>query len=121
MFWPSVVGFFTHPIAWFNPQVIRSAYSRLSALLNSTKERKDPKIPQPAYSLVSIAINPHFRGQGIGQVLMQAFEAEARARGAVALRLSTRPNNSAAIALYNSCGWQNVPNHRGLYFFKILS
>ncbi len=54
--------------------------------------------------LFSIARAPH-EPAGLGRVLLEACEAEARLRGCRALRLESRPDNSRALRLYESAGY----------------
>jgi ribosomal-protein-alanine acetyltransferase len=56
--------------------------------------------------LYSIAVDPEARGRGVGQALLEAAEAEARARGCVAVRLELRPDSAAALAMYKSRGYR---------------
>jgi len=120
MILPAILGYLTHPTAWANFRVLQSAWLRLRNLACRANVSSEPTIPTPAYSLVSIAVAPPFRGQRIGQALIHAFENAARARGAVAVRLTTRPENPAAIALYQTSGWQQLPYGRTLLYVKSL-
>src|SRR5690554_5183169 len=50
--------------------------------------------------IYSIAVNPNFQGQGLGEFLMQQAEVLALDAGSTALRLEVRSDNAAAINLY---------------------
>lgn len=63
--------------------------------------RKNSRIAR----LYSIAIAAHAAGKGLGRVLLGACEAEARARGALVMRLEVRPDNAAAIRLYQAMAY----------------
>jgi [ribosomal protein S18]-alanine N-acetyltransferase len=54
--------------------------------------------------LYSLAVDPHTRGQGLGEKLLQAVIASARVR-ADSLRLEVRVDNVAAIRLYEKHGF----------------
>lgn len=56
--------------------------------------------------LYSIAVDPGAARGGIGRRLLAAVEDDARARGALFLRLEVRQDNRPAIALYKSAGYQ---------------
>ena len=58
--------------------------------------------------LYSIAVGPHARGAGLGGALLAAAEADARARGRVAMTLEVRVDNPSAIALYERRGYVSV-------------
>ncbi|WP_137388142.1 GNAT family N-acetyltransferase/peptidase C39 family protein [Rhodoligotrophos defluvii] len=54
----------------------------------------------------SIAVAPFARGRKIGEHLMRALEACATERDALFMRLEVRPDNHAAIALYQRLGYR---------------
>ncbi|HSH28766.1 MAG TPA: GNAT family N-acetyltransferase/peptidase C39 family protein [Thiohalobacter sp.] len=56
--------------------------------------------------LYSIAVDPAARGRGLAQTLLTAAEVEAAGRGCVDMRLEVRPDNAAAIALYERLGYR---------------
>lgn len=65
--------------------------------------------------LYSIAVDPRWRGHGIAGRLMAAAEAEARARGARAMRLEVREDNADAIALYARRGYRPIGRRSDYY------
>ena len=58
--------------------------------------------------LYSLIVAPEARGRGLGARLLNAVEAEARARGCAELRLEVREDNAAAIRLYEQSGFARV-------------
>ncbi len=52
--------------------------------------------------LYSIAIHPDYRGKGISATLLQSLEEHAVDRGKILIRLEVKPDNKAAIHLYES-------------------
>lgn len=52
------------------------------------------------------------RRQGVAKALLQAAAAQAKARGAASLSLSTAHDNHAAQALYEALGWQRDTQFR---------
>jgi len=63
----------------------------------------------------SLAVDPELRGQGIAKTLLQAGEQAARDNGRFYLRLEVSVENSAAIALYRSLGFQQFGFYRDYY------
>lgn len=53
------------------------------------------------------------RGQGTGRALMDAIEAHAMARGMAALRLDTRGDDAAALALFRRRGYHEIADYNG--------
>jgi ribosomal protein S18 acetylase RimI-like enzyme len=61
----------------------------------------------------NVAVDEKLRRHGIGQQLMEAAISEARGRGAEALVLNVRPQNEAAIRLYEKVGFDKVDTEMG--------
>jgi ribosomal protein S18 acetylase RimI-like enzyme len=57
-------------------------------------------------AVTSLAVTATVARQGLGRQLTLFAEAQAKARGVRVLTLSTRPNNQAALALYESLGYR---------------
>ena len=56
--------------------------------------------------LYSIAVAQQASGRGLGRLLLAASEADAGQRGAAWMRLEVRPDNGAAIRLYQAMGYR---------------
>lgn len=65
--------------------------------------------------LGDLAVDPEFRGRGIGSFLLEASIETARRRGAEVLYLEVRESNRAARALYDGRGFQTVGRRPGYY------
>lgn len=96
--------------------------ARIAALPRRLLSRAgDPSAQTREASLLSICAHPGCRGLGVGSRLMRAFEAAARRAGCATMRLSVRPHNAAAIALYLKSGWSILRREPGgVYFAKPL-
>lgn len=57
--------------------------------------------------LSSIAVSPARAGQGLGGIMLDAAEAEAKAHGCTRLRLEVRADNGAGIRLYERHGYEH--------------
>lgn len=80
--------------------------------------RRPSSLPgQPvAAELLSMAVLPSRRGQGIGRRLVEAFVAEMLRRGVPSARVVVAAGNRAAIGTYQSCGFLHAGTlalHRG--------
>ena len=60
---------------------------------------------RPAAKLSAIVVGERHRGRGIGQALVAALEAEARARGCHVLFLTTAEHRAGAHAFYRRLGF----------------
>ena len=65
--------------------------------------------------LLTLAVDPARRRQGIGARLVESFAAAARARGAQRAYLEVAADNTAAIALYLQAGFAVCGRRRGYY------
>lgn len=55
--------------------------------------------------IYSVAVDPQWRGRGIGRRLVLAAEADARRRGCAGVALEVREDNAGARALYDDLGY----------------
>lgn len=65
--------------------------------------------------LLTLAVAPAARRQGLGARLVARFLAEARARGAESAFLEVAAGNAAALALYLAAGFAQAGRRRGYY------
>ena len=65
--------------------------------------------------VMSIAVEPEYRGQGIGTILFGELIKAVKLRGATAITLEVRPSNTAAIKLYESFKLRSVGRRKGYY------
>lgn len=65
--------------------------------------------------LLTIAVLPEARRQGLGRRLLAGFLAEAEARGAVRAFLEVHAENESAIALYRTAGFRPAGRRPGYY------
>ncbi len=65
--------------------------------------------------LLTLAVSPAARRRGLGRKLVARFLYQARLRGADRAFLEVSASNSAAIALYESAGFERAGQRRGYY------
>ena len=65
-------------------------------------------VADPTVPVLAIGVEKHYRGRGVGQLLMHELIGRARLRGVQAIDLTTGARNEAAVRLYHSCGFQDT-------------
>lgn len=107
---------FTMPRPW-RADEFRALLSspRVFALTEGTQGLLLGQVVVDEAELLTIAVYPTQRGQGMGRRLMQAFLAEAARRGATSAFLEVAADNAAALALYLACGFARTGQRRGYY------
>ncbi len=79
---------------------------------------------KPLVNVHDIAVDPDYRGRGVGKALFVAIEAEARAIGAAKVTLEVLSGNERAKGLYRSLGYGDyvLDPHMGqaLFWQKVL-
>jgi ribosomal-protein-alanine N-acetyltransferase len=68
-----------------------------------------------AAEVMTIAVSPRARRQGIGRRLMRALIAKAMAAGTRAVTLEVAVDSLPAISLYRSFGFEEIGRRRGYY------
>ena len=65
--------------------------------------------------ILTLAVAPHARGQGLGRALLQSAIARAAAMGADAMFLEVGADNPSALALYAGLGFAKVGMRKAYY------
>lgn len=65
--------------------------------------------------ILTLAVAPHARGQGLGRALLQAAINRARELGATTMFLEVGADNPAALALYAGLGFAKVGQRKAYY------
>lgn len=68
--------------------------------------------------LEELYVVPALRGRGIGRALLEAAMALAAERGAGRIELGTSEDDTAALALYKSCGFTNLEQGARMLFYE---
>ncbi|MBL4751875.1 MAG: ribosomal protein S18-alanine N-acetyltransferase [Amylibacter sp.] len=73
------------------------------------------RIAGPEVELLTLAVDPEHRRQGVAQALMKDFETQAKARGASDAFLEVAQDNTAATALYQQLGFTQAGYRKDYY------
>lgn len=73
------------------------------------------RLAMPEAELLSIAVDPHHQGRGVGRQLLAAHLAHLAAQGTREIFLEVEQGNSVAIGLYNHIGFVKVGERAGYY------
>ena len=65
--------------------------------------------------VMHVAVEPKFRGQGLGTLLFGALIEAVKLRGATSITLEVRPSNTPAVKLYENFGLKSVGRRKGYY------
>ena len=65
--------------------------------------------------ITNVAVFPEYRRRGVAEQLIAVFDNFARGNHLAFLTLEVRPSNAAAIALYQSFGFEEVGRRRNYY------
>jgi len=100
------------PSTWVIVAEVESDLAGLGALHVQNLVERD----EPGCEVAGLVVGDAFRRRGIGELLMEALEAEARRRGGSAMVLNTAHRRADAHAFYEALGYE----HTGRRYAKDL-
>jgi ribosomal-protein-alanine N-acetyltransferase len=111
------------PRSLYEREVTQGRFSRYHVIAPAAAETGlPPLLGQGGYWLmgeeahiVTIAVDPAWRGHKLGKWLLLTLLAEARRRGAEIVTLEVRPSNTTALALYRKIGFVQIGQRRRYY------
>jgi ribosomal-protein-alanine N-acetyltransferase len=107
--------FRAHPRPWSAAEIEDLLSSQLNVLLQRPQGFLIGRTVADEAELLTVAVSPNARRQGVARDLLAEFSDTARERGAVEAFLEVASDNDAARALYLSDGWANVGLRRNYY------
>lgn len=96
-----------HPWLIFNPLVtdrIKMAF-KIKKIAANALPSDLKQVKTKSFGVLSIAVDPQIQGKGVGKLLMDAVEVEAKTKGFEQLHLTVHPANTQAVEFYLRCGW----------------
>ncbi len=106
---------FTLPAPWSEAEIAATCASPFNFVLIRETGFLLGKVVAGEAELLTIAVDPEARRQGTGRALVEAFLAEARARGADSAFLEVAETNAAARSVYASAGFAQTGRRKGYY------
>jgi GNAT superfamily N-acetyltransferase len=101
------------PSMWVIVAEVGSELAGLGALHVQNLVERD----EPGCQVAALVVGPGFRRRGIGELLMEALEDEARRRGGKVMALNTAHRRADAHAFYEALGYE----HTGRRYAKELA
>lgn len=65
--------------------------------------------------ITNVAVHPNYRGNRIGETLLEELEAIVMGNGGATMTLEVRPSNEAALNLYSRFAFKPVGRRKGYY------
>ena len=106
---------FSHQRVWSAAEFEGFLDSRLCFAVGDARGFALVRVAAEEAELLTLATHPEHRRRGVARTLMQDWEQEARGRGAQDAHLEVAADNTAAKALYTSCGYGLVGERTGYY------
>lgn len=107
--------FFGHPRPWSAPEFEDLLNSPLNFLLTRPQGFLLGRAVAGEAELLTLAVAPEARRQGVGSALLRDFAVASQARGAAEAFLEVAEGNAGAIALYAGRGWESAGRRRNYY------
>jgi len=106
---------FTHPRPWTTAEFAALQATPGVFLVTHAKGFALGRVVADEAKLLTLAVSPEARRQGVGSRLVRGFEAQALAEGAATAFLEVAADNRAARALYRHLGYRESGRRKGYY------
>jgi [ribosomal protein S18]-alanine N-acetyltransferase len=106
---------FTLPRPWSEPEIASLLASPGVFVVSEPGGFAMGRVVLDETELLTLAVEPAARRQGLGRALLARFGAEAAAAGATRAFLEVAVDNLPAIGLYASAGYREAGRRRGYY------
>jgi ribosomal-protein-alanine N-acetyltransferase len=106
---------FTDSPAWDPKEISGLLQSRLVFFISVDAGFALGRAVTDECELLTVAVHPDARRRGFGLLLLEKYEAEANARGAVTSFLEVAEDHAPALALYERCGYEMYGTRPGYY------
>lgn len=107
--------FGSHPRPWSAAEIEDLLTSPLNFLIDAPQGFLIGRSVVDEAELLTLAVAPEARRQGVARALMAQFRATSLSRGAAQAFLEVASDNAAALALYTADGWERAGLRRHYY------
>lgn len=106
---------FTHPRPWSATEIGALLQGRGVFVIEEPDGFVMGRVVLDEVELLTLAVRPAARRQGVGARLLAGFGVQSQARGATRALLEVAGDNPGAQALYAGAGWRVSGRRRGYY------
>ncbi len=106
---------FTRPAPWSADEIASTLSAPGAFLLTEPQAFLIGRVIADEAELLTLAVAPAARRQGLGARLLARFALAAAEKGAITAFLEVAADNAAAISLYAGAGWTDAGLRRGYY------
>ena len=106
---------FVTPRAWSEAEIVDLLANPLCFVLEAPLGFLLGRVVAGEAEVLTLAVDPAARRQGVGAVLMERFLEEANTRGAQVAFLEVAADNDAALGLYKGAGFAQTGRRRRYY------
>lgn len=112
--WGGPTTALAHPIFFYELGAMARVVEHDGILVGFSLGFVAPGPPKTGYVHL-VGIHPDYRRRGVGKVLYQTFEEDARAAGCTRLKAITTAGNEGSIAFHRATGWtvSNIEDYAG--------
>lgn len=106
---------FTQPRPWSEAEFTDLAESPLCIIQTADQGFAIMRLAGPEAELLTIAVHPHARRQGLARSLLTALTTDLKSRNCEEIFLEVVDTNTPAIQLYHSAGFENRAIRKDYY------
>lgn len=106
---------FPNSKTWNAEQFRTLKHSESGILVSNERGFVCGRVAADETEIVTLAVDPEFRRDGVGRSLLKEFELEAASANSNSIVLEVASDNTAALSLYNTAGFLQVGLRKSYY------